>query len=80
MNDTTDFFAVRPEQRTLYQENVCRPGWVGSMPEEHLPPLYVPNEICFCTPDEPCEACWQERCAFFDEMDQRAAAPSETPW
>lgn len=38
-----DFFAVQPEQRTLFQEDVCRPGWVQPLPEEPAAPLYTPN-------------------------------------
>ncbi len=43
-DETTDYFAVKPEQRNFYQEGVCRPGWIGSMPEPPAAPLYKPNE------------------------------------
>jgi hypothetical protein len=42
--DEADYFAVKPEQRNFYQEGVCRPGWIGSMPEPPAAPLYKPNE------------------------------------
>lgn len=36
-------FAVREEQRTFYQENVVKPGWIEGMPLPPADPLYVPN-------------------------------------
>jgi hypothetical protein len=42
--DELDFFAPAEVQRTLFQEDVCRPGWVEGMPLPAAPSLYTPNE------------------------------------
>lgn len=39
-----DFFAPPEEQRTLFQEDVCRPGWVEGLPLPAAEPLYTPND------------------------------------
>jgi hypothetical protein len=80
----TDFFAVQPEQRTLYQENVCRPGWVQPMPEPPADPLYIPNAepTCSCSPDELCETCWRERRDWFEgrATHRRASMNAHAKW
>jgi hypothetical protein len=40
---TREYFAPAAEQRTLFQEGVCRPGWVQPLPEAPAAPLYTPN-------------------------------------
>ncbi len=44
--ETEDFFAVKPEQRTIYQEGMNQETgkWVGDMPQVASEPLYTPNE------------------------------------
>jgi hypothetical protein len=42
MSDEQDFFGVKPVQRTLFQEDVCKPGWVEAMPEPAAAPLFTP--------------------------------------
>lgn len=42
MTDEADFFAPREEQRNLYQEGVCVPGWIEGMPLPAAEPLYAP--------------------------------------
>jgi hypothetical protein len=42
-----EFFAPPVEQRNLFQEGVCRPGWVEGMPLPAAKPLYEPQaRIC----------------------------------
>ncbi len=41
--DESDYFAPREERRTLFAEDVCRPGWIDSLPMPAAPPLYHPN-------------------------------------
>ena len=43
MNDEQAFFAPQPIQRTLYQEDVCKPGWIPPIDEPPAAPLYVPG-------------------------------------
>jgi hypothetical protein len=41
--DERDFFAPPIAQPTFYGEDVCRPGWVQSLPLPASAPLYTPN-------------------------------------
>ena len=43
LRDSADFFAPPEEQRTLYQEGACKPGWVEGMPLPAAKPLYEPG-------------------------------------
>lgn len=37
------YFLAPPVQRTLYQENVVKPGWIEGMPLPATAPLYTPE-------------------------------------
>jgi hypothetical protein len=41
--DECDFFAPPIAQPTFYGEGVCKPGWIGALPEKPAAPLYEAN-------------------------------------